>query len=148
MRCADLMKTDVECVFPHTSIRDTARKMRDQNIGFLPVCDESMCALGAVTDRDVAIRAVAEGLPLTSRVSTILTPEIIACDPNDDLEFARNLMMSRQKSRIMCLSRSGRLEGVISLSDLASLDEQGGAHVLREISARQHRCDSRWELPI
>jgi CBS domain-containing protein len=148
MRCADVMKTDVECVFPHTSVRDAARRMRDQGIGFLPVCDESMCAVGAVTDRDIAIRAVAEGLPLTIRVAAILTPEVIACDPNDNLEYARDLMMSRQKSRIMCISRSGRLQGVISLSDLASFDEQSGGRALREISSRERHRDGSGALPI
>jgi CBS domain-containing protein len=148
MRCADVMKTDVACVLPHTSIREAARMMRDQGIGFLPVCDESMCAVGAVTDRDIAVRAVAEGLPPTGHVAAILTPEVIACDPNDNLEFARDLMMSRQKSRIMCTTRSGRLEGVISLSDLVSLDEQGGARALNEISARERRSDRPWALPM
>ena len=142
MLCADLMKSDVECVSPETSIRDAARRMRDTNVGFLPVCDESMRAIGALTDRDIAVRAVADSLPPT-------TSEVIACRPDDDIEYARDLMTRHQKSRIMCISSSGRIEGVISLSDIVQLDEEGGAQALREIAARESREDATpWSLTI
>lgn len=148
MQCADLMKSDVECVSPETSIRDAARRMRDTNVGFLPVCDEWMRAVGALTDRDIAIRAVADNLPATTRVKDVLTSEVIACRPDDDIEYARDLMTRHQKSRIMCISNSGRIEGVISLSDIVQLDEQGGAQALRRISARESRDDGTWSLSI
>ncbi len=51
MLCSEVMKTDVECVSPNTSVREAARKMRDNNVGFLPVCDGHMRVLGTVTDR-------------------------------------------------------------------------------------------------
>ena len=63
MKCKDIMKTDIECVSPQASVQEAARKMRDQNIGFLPVCEANMKVIGTVTDRDITIRAVAEGLP-------------------------------------------------------------------------------------
>jgi CBS domain-containing protein len=149
MLCADLMKSDVECVSPETSIRDAARRMRDTNVGFLPVCDESMRAIGALTDRDIAVRAVADSLPPTTRVKDVLTSEVIACRPDDDIEYARDLMTRHQKSRIMCISSSGRIEGVISLSDIVQLDEEGGAQALREIAARESREDATpWSLTI
>lgn len=142
MLCSDVMKTDVECVSPQTTLRDAARRMRDQNVGFLPVCDRSMCAIGTITDRDIAVRGVAEGQSLETPVAAILTPEVIACRPEDDLSYARELMAQHQKSRIMCIDRSGRIEGVISLSDIAQLDQQQGAMTLRDVSARESRGDS------
>ena len=142
MNCSEIMKTDIECVSAQTSVQAAARKMRDQNVGFLPVCNESMNVLGTVTDRDIAVRAVAENLPAGTPVDALMTHEIIACRPEDDLSYARELMAQHQKSRIMCISRSGRLEGVISLSDLAQLDEQAGADTLRQVSSREARGDS------
>lgn len=142
MICSDIMKTDVECISPQASVREAARRMRDQNVGFLPVCDESMRAIGTITDRDIAVRVVAEGELPATRVEAVMTPEVIACRPEDDLNYARELMSQHQKSRIMCISRSGRIEGIISLSDIVELDEQAGAFTLREVSARESRGDS------
>ncbi|MGH8176380.1 MAG: CBS domain-containing protein [Steroidobacter sp.] len=142
MLCSDIMKIDIECVSPETSIRDAARKMRDQNVGFLPACDESMRVVGTITDRDITVRAVAANRPPEKPVEEILTHGIIACRPEDDLSCARELMSQHQISRIMCINRSGRIEGVISLSDIVDWDDIGGASVLREVSARERRGDS------
>jgi CBS domain-containing protein len=142
MLCADIMKADVECVSAQSTIRDAAQRMRQRNVGFLPVCDDGMRALGAITDRDIAIRCVAENRAPSDSVETIVTREVIACRPEDDLSYARELMSQHQKSRIMCINRSGRLEGVISLSDIAQLDELAGASTLRQVSAREFRGDS------
>ena len=142
MNCEDIMKSDVECVSPQTSIQATARKMREENVGFLPVCDEGMRVVGTVTDRDLAIRGVAEGLPKDTPVEELMTREVISCRPEDDLGYARELMAQHFKSRIMCISRSGRLEGVISLSDIAQLDEASGIDTLRHVTSREARGDS------
>ncbi|HEX2494078.1 MAG TPA: CBS domain-containing protein [Steroidobacter sp.] len=151
MICSDIMKTDVEYVSPQTSVRDAARKMRDLNVGFLPVCDENMHAIGAITDRDIAVRGVADDEPSTARVEHILTPEVVACSPDDDISYALELMALHHKSRIMCINESGRIEGVISLSDIAEADEYEGASALREISSREARGAERgsnWSLSI
>ena len=151
MICSDIMKSDVECVSPQTPLQDAARKMRDQNVGFLPVCDDRMHALGVLTDRDITVRAVADGLSPTSRVEQVFTAEVVACRPDDDVGHARDLMARHQKSRIMCIDDSGRIQGVISLSDLAEVDEYEGASALREITARESRGGGRyleWSLSI
>jgi CBS domain-containing protein len=145
MLCKDIMKTDIECVSPATSIEDAAGKMRDQNVGFLPVCDEGMKTVGTVTDRDIAVRLVAEGGASTAPVESIMTRDIIYCRPEDDLNYARELMAQSQVSRIICANRRGRIEGIISLSDITALDEQLGAATLREVSAREARGDSHRE---
>ena len=141
MQCQEIMKTDIECVAPQASIQSAARKMREQNIGFLPVCDEGMRVVGTVTDRDIAIRAVANGLSSSMAVETLMTPEVVACRPEDELSYARDLMAEHHKSRIMCIGRGGRLEGIISLSDIAQLDEITGRETLREVSSREARGD-------
>jgi CBS domain-containing protein len=142
MRCKDIMNTDVECVSAQTSVREAARKMRDQKVGFLPVCDDSMRAVGALTDRDIAVHVVAEDHKSTTPVEAIMSLEVIACRPEDDLSYARELMARSQKSRIMCIDSEGRLEGVISLSDIAQLDESAGGATLRHVSGREARGNS------
>ena len=137
MLCREIMKFEVECVAPETTLRDAARKMRDSNVGFLPVCDEFMRAIGVITDRDIAVRAVAEDLPHSAPVRSILTGDVVACRPQDDLQSARDLMSEHHISRVMCLAATGRIEGVISLSDIVQLDEIGGASTLRQISDRE-----------
>ncbi|HLA73602.1 MAG TPA: CBS domain-containing protein [Steroidobacteraceae bacterium] len=139
MLCKDIMNPDVECVAARTSVREAARKMRDRNVGFLPVCDESMRAIGAVTDRDITIRIVANEQKLTTPVEAAMSLDVIACLPEDDLNVARELMAQHHKSRIMCVNREGRLEGVISLSDIAQFDASAGAVTLRHVRDREAR---------
>ena len=139
MKCADIMKTDIECVSPHSSIQTAAHHMREQNVGFLPVCDKEMRVVGTLTDRDIAIRAVADNLPASTKVEELMTREVVGCSPEDDLNHARDLMGVHHKSRIMCIGRGGRLQGVISLSDLAQLDELTGVDTLRRVSEREAR---------
>ena len=141
MLCKDIMNSDVECVSTGSSVREAARKMRDRNVGFLPVCDEEMRPVGAVTDRDIAVRVVADGYKLTTPVDTIMSLEVIACRADDDLNRARELMAEHQKSRIMCTNNDGRLEGVISLSDIAQFDDVAGATILRHVSGREARSN-------
>jgi CBS domain-containing protein len=142
MKCKDIMKTDVECVSPNASIRRAAALMRDSHVGFLPVCNEAMHVMGTVTDRDIAIRAVADGRPDSTPVQDLMTHYLVACDPNDDLDHARELMATHHKSRIVCISPTGQLEGVISLSDIAQLSEATGIETLREVASRESRSDT------
>ena len=138
MRCREIMKTDIACAAPQATVQSAARTMRDHNIGFLPVCDEAMSVIGTLTDRDIAMRMVANDLSALSAVESLMTPEVVACRPQDDLDYARELMARNRKSRIMCISRNGRLEGIISLSDIADAEYSWRAgRVLRDVSSRE-----------
>ena len=113
--------------------------MRDRNIGFLPVCDDGMLVLGTVTDRDIALHIVADLLSPGTPVEQVMTREVVACYPEDDIELARELMAEHRKSRIMCLDDDGALLGVISLSDIAKLEGDGAARTHRAVSRREAR---------
>ena len=141
MLCKDIMNPDVECVSAAASVREAARKMRDRNVGFLPVCDAEMRPVGALTDRDITVRVVAEDYKPTTPVEAIMSLEVIACRTDDDLNRARELMTEFQKSRIMCVNSEGRIEGVVSLSDIAQFDDSAGATILRQISGREARSN-------
>jgi CBS domain-containing protein len=140
MKCEQIMKRAVECVSPDDTVQTAAERMRDENLGFLPVCDADGRVIGTVTDRDLAIRVLAEGGSASTAVNDVLTREVIACRPEDDLREAEELMSKRRKSRVMCLDTRGRLVGVISLSDIAQLDSGSRAtQTLRHVTEREAR---------
>ncbi|WP_242393224.1 CBS domain-containing protein [Anaeromyxobacter oryzisoli] len=138
MRCEEIMKTDVQCVSPRDSVEDAAVRMKDENIGFLPVCDQSNKVLGTITDRDIAIRLVAAKMAPSTFVEDVMTRGVVACRPEDDIRDAERVMAQNHKSRVMCVDESGALVGVISLSDIAQHERGGRASdTLREISERE-----------
>jgi CBS domain-containing protein len=138
MKIEKIMKREFHCASPTDAVEKAARRMRDENLGFLPVCDSSKRALGTLTDRDLAIRVLAEGRPGSTPVEEIMTREVVACRPSDDIEKAEELMGKAQKSRLMCVDDEGRVVGVISLSDIAK-HEKGpkAAETLRRIIDRE-----------
>ncbi len=138
MRCEQIMKKDVECISPRDSVQEAAARMRDDGIGFLPVCDQSRKVLGTVTDRDIAIRVVAANKLGSTAIEDVMTHEVIACWPSDDIRDVERTMARDHKSRIMCVDDGGRLLGVISLSDIAQHDTQDRAsETLRGVSERE-----------
>ncbi len=141
MQCKEIMKRQVVCLSAHDTVRTAARKMRDLNVGFLPICDPvTQEVLGTVTDRDIAIRLVPEDRPAGTKVTAIMTHEVVACLPEDDVITAERIMGQRQKSRILCIDERGRPLGVISLSDIARRDKGARvAETMRQISCRESR---------
>ncbi len=138
MQCELLMKTFVESVSSQDSVETAARLMRDRNIGFLPVRDESSeRVVGTLTDRDITTRVVADRKPGTTPVGTIMTRDVVACRPDDDIATAEELMGENLVSRIMCIDEEGDLVGVISLSDLAVIDGVQAVKTLEQVSARE-----------
>lgn len=140
MRCHDLMKSPVVCSKLDDSASHTAARMRSRKIGFLPVCDDTGRVVGTVTDRDLAVRVLAERSPSATPVRLVMTPGPVTCRPNDDLEVAEDLMRRYHKSRIICVDEGFKPVGVISLSDIATYDEAVRAgELLRAISEREVR---------
>jgi CBS domain-containing protein len=140
MLCEDIMSRELECVSPDDPAETAARLMRDENVGFLPVCDRSMRILGVVTDRDLALRVVAESRTASTPVKDLMTRDVLACKPRDDIRRAEELMGTHQKSRIMCVDDAGCLVGVISLADIVQSDDEGPAQeTMRRISSREAR---------
>lgn len=141
MRCRDIMKGNVERCLGDARIVDVAKQMRDRNVGFIPVCDDSGRAVGIITDRDVAVRVVAEERdPRTYTARDAMTRDVIACRPDDELKSAEELMMSRKVSRILITDGFGVPLGVISLVDIAvALDHQHAAKLLNSVAIREAR---------
>jgi len=121
MLISEIMTEHVEFVTPDETLRQAALKMRDSGVGPLPVC-ENQGVIGMVTDRDITIRAVAEGLnPETTKVRDVMSGELICCYDDQDVDVAAHLMQSQQIRRVLVLNRDRRLVGIVSLADLALL---------------------------
>jgi CBS domain-containing protein len=133
------MKKNIHCVSPEDSAQTATGMMRDENVGFLPVCDSGRKVEGTITDRDIAIRLVASGKPASTAVEQLMTREVVACEPGDDIERAKQLMALHQKSRMMCIDDQGRLAGVISLSDIVQREGGLAGETLQQITAREAR---------
>jgi CBS domain-containing protein len=115
-----------------------AERMRSDNIGFLPVCDASGRVVGTITDRDIAMRVVADERPPHTRVEDVMTHEVIACSPSDDVHRAEQLMGKYNKSRIICVDDAGHPVGVISLSDIAQHESsEQTARTMRRVTMRE-----------
>ena len=136
MLIKDIMTSNVEVVTPETSIKDAARRMRSSDIGILPVCEEGKC-IGVITDRDITIRATAQGFdPATTKVNEIMTHTVVYCSQDDDIYTAARVMEDKQIRRIIVLDTNKQVIGLCSLSDLAldTNDLQLTGEILHEVS--------------
>ncbi len=118
LKCEAIMKRDVEGITPFETLQNAAAIMRDEGIGFMPVCDGSTKVIGTLTDRDLTIRAIAEGKQGSAQVDEVYTRQVVSCSPQDELRLAQALMAQHHVSRIVCVDGEGKLVGVISLSDI------------------------------
>jgi len=119
MLIRDVLTKDPEVIRPDASIREAAKKMKQLDIGMLPVCDGERL-IGAVTDRDLAIRAVAEGRDANRTfIHEVMSRDPVYCFEEDNLEQAAIIMEEKQVRRLPVLNRQKRLVGIVSLGDLA-----------------------------
>lgn len=128
----ELMSRDVKVITPDTTIADAAKMMRDGNFGMLPV-EENDRMIGAISDRDIAIRAVAEGLDLNTKVRDVMSKGISWAFEDETVEEAVAIMSEHQVRRLPVVNRAKRLVGIVSLGDIAS-EMKPAAHALSEIS--------------
>ena len=131
----DLMSRDVKVVSPDMSIKDAARKMRDGDFGMMPVGEDDRM-IGTLSDRDIAIRAVAEGMDVNTKVRDVMSEGIAWAYEDDSVEHAAKIMSERQVRRLPVVDRDKRLVGIVALGDFAveSSDIQPVAQALSEIS--------------
>ena len=123
MKVSKCMTRDVQLVNPTQSIRDAARMMAEIDAGSLPVGQDDRL-VGMITDRDIAVRAVAEGKSPDTPISEVMSREVLYCFDDQELkDIARN-MGEMKIRRLPVLNRDKRLVGIVSLGDLA-LKEDG-----------------------
>ena len=136
MQVKDVMTRGAEVVRPDATLLEAANKMKSLDIGPLPVCDGDK-VIGMLTDRDITVRATAEGLdPKQTRVREVMSKELITCLEDQDVKEAAELMQSKQIRRVPILNKDKRLVGMLSLGDLAqrTQDSKLAGKTLEEVS--------------
>ena len=136
MQIREIMTRDVEVVSFDAPVKDAAAKMKDLDIGAIPVCDGQKLT-GVLTDRDIAVRLAAEGRnPSDTRVSEIMTKDLFYCFEDQDVEEAATVMEAGQIRRLPILDQDRQLVGIVSLGDISvrSDDKEAAAEALEGIS--------------
>lgn len=140
MQVSQAMSSDVKLANPNQSIQEAARMMVECDCGILPV-GENDRLVGMITDRDIAVRAVAMGKSPSTPIREIMSKEVSYCFDDDDVDDVAQNMADIKLRRLPVLDRDKRLVGIISLADMAIVDgptnvgealcgisEPGGAH--------------------
>lgn len=132
---SQIMTKDVTVISPNDNVVEAARKMRDRNIGAIPVCDGKRL-VGMITDRDITTRAVAEGKsPSDAKVSDIMTNQVLWCFEDQSPGEVLQQMGDQQIRRIPVVNRNKELVGVVSLGDLAIRAHEHTDSTLQHISS-------------
>ena len=132
----DVMSRDVQVISPDDLIQEAAQQMRAGNFGMMPV-GENDRMVGAISDRDIAIRVVADGMdPGSTRVRDVMSEGIVWAYEDDSVDLAAKLMSEHQIRRLPILNADKRLVGIVALGDFAveSADIDVAAEALAEIS--------------
>ena len=136
-RLKDLMSRDVQIVSPDATIKEAAQQMRKGNFGMMPV-GENDRMIGAISDRDIAIRAVADGKGPSAKVREVMSEGIVWAYEDDSVDVAVKLMSDKQIRRLPIVNAAKRLVGIVALGDLAVVksDVEAAGEALSEISKR------------
>jgi CBS domain-containing protein len=134
MRVSECMSTDVRIASPDETLRQAAQAMADLDAGVLPVGDNDRL-VGMITDRDIAVRGVADGKGPDAKVREVMSAEVRYCFDDEDADDVLKNMGDIQVRRLPVLNRDKRLVGIISLGDLATTGEpRASGDALSEIS--------------
>lgn len=135
----DVMSRDVMVISPDMTIGEAARKMCDGDFGMMPV-GENDRMVGAISDRDIVVRAVAEGKGPETKVREVMSEGICWAFDDDTVEHAAKLMSERQVRRLPVVNRDKRLVGIVALGDFAvhSAELKPAAEALAKISEPSH----------
>jgi CBS domain-containing protein len=138
-KCNEVMTKDPVCCLPNDSVAKAAELMKSEDIGSIPVIDNEQTRklVGIVTDRDLALEIVAEGLDAKStKVETVMTRKVVTCLADDDLQKALDAMAEHQLRRIPVVDDDNKILGIIAQADVATrVDEpEKTAEMVKEIS--------------
>lgn len=141
MLCEQIMNRNPKCLDQNETAQHAAKLMRDENIGFVPVCGSGGKVIGTITDRDIVLKIAGDSGALNKPLSALMNSHVITCKAKDELSRAEQLMETNRKSRIVCVDDAGKAVGVVSLSDIAQHED--GARtgkLLRSITQREVRA--------
>lgn len=124
MRISDFMTRDPACCVPEATAREAAELMRDNDCGAIPVVEnmDNRKLVGMVTDRDLAVRGLAEGKGPDATVRALMSVEPVGADPDDEVETVRDVMIRERIRRVPVLGPDRRVVGIVAQADLARED--------------------------
>jgi CBS domain-containing protein len=127
VRVRDVMTPDPACCTPNSTAREAAVLMRDNDCGSLPVVESesSRRLVGTVTDRDLAIRGLAEGKGPDTMIGDLMTNGPTTAGPEDEVEVVRDVMIAQQVRRVPVVDEDGMVVGIVAQADIAR--EEGAA---------------------
>jgi CBS domain-containing protein len=139
MNCKEIMSHNVQWIQPDETIVSAAKLMAFHNLGFLPICSSDGKPLGVITDRDIALRVMANGHSMAhTKVAEIMTVALRSVAPDCPVDVAGELMTEAGVSRLLVLDESRHLEGIVSMADLiAHAPEHIAIKTARGIFARE-----------
>jgi len=124
VKVAEVMTRDIQLANPDQTVREAARMMSEEDVGALPVAENDRL-VGMITDRDIAIRAVAEGKGPDAKIRQVMTDQVKYCFEDEDLDQVSKNMANIQMRRLPVMNREKRLVGIVSLADLATAKRAG-----------------------
>ena len=136
MQVKDMMHKGAQYVAPNAKLQVIAKKMRDYDVGVIPVCEAGK-TIGMVTDRDIAIRALANGKDITKlEAKDVMSRDVIFCRDTEDAEDALHIMEDNQVRRLPVLNEAKKLVGMVSLGDIShALSRDLTGKVTKAVSA-------------
>nr|WP_231618201.1 CBS domain-containing protein [Fictibacillus sp. 23RED33] len=131
------MTRNVDYVTPQDNVYEVAVKMKQDNVGVIPVCENDQI-IGVITDRDIVVRGVAEKRPGSTKVSDVMSDNLFTGSADMTVEEAAELMADKQV-RILPIVENNKLVGIISLGDLSLAKESDSAagHTLSQVSEQR-----------
>jgi CBS domain-containing protein len=119
MKVGKVMNQDVRTIRPDDTLRDAAVEMKNTDVGALPVAEQDRL-VGMITDRDIAVRGVAENHGPETKVGQVMTKEILYCFEDEDVAHVAENMGELQVRRLPVMSRAKKLVGIVALADVAT----------------------------
>jgi len=135
MKVRDVMTNKIYAALPNAPIAEVAKKMKELNVGAIPVCDSQDQPLGIITDRDIVVRGVVEGLDNSSSASDIMSKGLVSVTPDTHIHEAARIMGENQVRRLPVVE-NGKIVGIVAIGDLAvrNIYENEAGEALSNIS--------------
>jgi CBS domain-containing protein len=137
--CSEVMTINPACCLPSDAVSSAAQWMKEENVGSIPVIESEQTKklIGIVTDRDLALRVVADGRDgQSTKVEDVMTHGVVTCNVDDNIQKAVSAMAEHQLRRVPVVDNSYRIVGIISQADVATRVDQPAetAKMVKEIS--------------
>ena len=140
MQVQEIMTSNPTCCGPDASVQEAAKLMDDKSVGSIPAVNDAGEPVGIVTDRDICCGAVAQGKGTDTRVSDVMSKDVLTAAPDEDVESCCNKMEEKQVRRTVVTDDAGKCCGIVAQADVArEADGKETAELVQEVSRPEKR---------